>query len=170
MEVELVGSGKVYIMRNITEQRVFQIIAGGEWGADDIRLFEHDCNVVVSGDEIVGGIIVVITDESSSVMEMTCARFSSSVRSNPIIELTQIVSTDIRFPGESTSAIVRVQGIFMGGHEECMVCYERRRNTIIIPCRHCSVCTMCLRELREPRCVVCRQYYQTYLFIPPNRV
>lgn len=40
--------------------------------------------------------------------------------------------------------------------EECMVCFDRRRNVIVLPCRHCSVCLSCLRSMRDERCPLCR--------------
>lgn len=52
------------------------------------------------------------------------------------------------------------------GEADCMVCYERFRSVIILPCRHCSVCSTCLRSLRDERCPMCRSSFSAYLLLP----
>ncbi|CAJ1437552.1 unnamed protein product [Effrenium voratum] len=65
----------------------------------------------------------------------------------------------------------RIQGVFGfededAGEADCMVCYERLRSVIILPCRHCSVCSACLRSLRDERCPMCRSSFSAYLLLP----
>eukprot|EP00434_Breviolum_minutum_P032758 symbB.v1.2.028969.t3/scaffold3123.1/size63075/7 len=72
-----------------------------------------------------------------------------------------------------TSGVARkILGIF-GTEEseeeagnECMVCFDRRRNVIVLPCRHCSVCLSCLRSMRDERCPLCRSTFSAYLLLP----
>eukprot|EP00931_Biecheleriopsis_adriatica_P103532 TRINITY_DN78356_c0_g1_i1.p1 TRINITY_DN78356_c0_g1~~TRINITY_DN78356_c0_g1_i1.p1 ORF type:complete len:372 (+),score=59.93 TRINITY_DN78356_c0_g1_i1:164-1117(+) len=64
----------------------------------------------------------------------------------------------------------QVQGIFgfedEAGDADCMVCYDRLRSVITLPCRHCSVCAACLRSLRDERCPLCRSSFSAYLLLP----
>lgn len=63
----------------------------------------------------------------------------------------------------------KLLGIFgMEGESdvECMVCFDRRRNVIVLPCRHCSVCLPCLRSMRDERCPLCRSTFSAYLLLP----
>lgn len=62
----------------------------------------------------------------------------------------------------------KLMGIFgMEGEDvECMVCFDRRRNVIVLPCRHCSVCLPCLRSMRDERCPLCRSTFSAYLLLP----
>lgn len=53
-----------------------------------------------------------------------------------------------------------------GGEAECMICYDRQRSVILMPCRHCSVCASCLRALREEKCPLCRSTFSAYLLLP----
>lgn len=60
--------------------------------------------------------------------------------------------------------IVSIKGVFTGDADnECFVCYDRKANTVILPCRHSSICTGCVEKLREPKCVVCRSHFAQYL-------
>lgn len=52
------------------------------------------------------------------------------------------------------------------GEVECMICYDRPRSVILMPCRHCSVCCSCLRSLRDERCPLCRSTFSAYLLMP----
>jgi len=67
----------------------------------------------------------------------------------------------------------RVLGVFgfeeeeNGGEEvDCMICYDRPRSILLLPCRHCSVCSPCLRSLRDERCPLCRAVFSAYLIFP----
>merc|ERR1719469_916203 len=64
-------------------------------------------------------------------VQMTFARF---VRSGPEV-VRQIAFGD--------KAAHEIQGIFGfedEGESECMICYSRPQNVLLLPCRHCSVC------------------------------
>ena len=53
--------------------------------------------------------------------------------------------------------ILGIYGFEEGDREtECMVCYDRPRSVVVLPCRHCFVCPACLRSLREEKCPMCR--------------
>jgi len=66
----------------------------------------------------------------------------------------------------------RVLGVFGFEEEEngeevdCMICYDRPRSVLLLPCRHCSVCSSCLRSLRDERCPLCRAVFSAYLLFP----
>lgn len=62
-----------------------------------------------------------------------------------------------------------VHGIFGFEDEnenDCMICYARPKNVLMLPCRHCSVCHSCLRSLREEKCPLCRTSFSSYLTLP----
>jgi hypothetical protein len=48
---------------------------------------------------------------------------------------------------------------------DCLVCFEKERNTVTFPCRHMVLCDVCAKELKN--CIVCRQevvnYFQVFL-------
>ncbi|CAK9089670.1 unnamed protein product [Durusdinium trenchii] len=67
--------------------------------------------------------------------------------------------------------LLEVQGIFgfeealprfgmgLAGDTDCMICYARPKNVLLLPCRHCSVCHSCLRSLRDEKCPLCRSSF-----------
>eukprot|EP00931_Biecheleriopsis_adriatica_P012073 TRINITY_DN11316_c0_g1_i2.p1 TRINITY_DN11316_c0_g1~~TRINITY_DN11316_c0_g1_i2.p1 ORF type:complete len:551 (+),score=94.52 TRINITY_DN11316_c0_g1_i2:40-1692(+) len=74
--------------------------------------------------------------------------------------------------GDSPAAAFEVQGVFGfedPGDEDCMICYARPKNVLLLPCRHCSVCHPCLRSLRDEKCPLCRSSYSSYLTLPISR-
>jgi len=60
---------------------------------------------------------------------------------------------------------------FEEGEEEtdCMICYDRPRSVVLLPCRHCSVCSSCLRSLRDERCPLCRATFHAHIQISLRR-
>jgi len=65
-----------------------------------------------------------------------------------------------------------VQGIFGfedAGESDCMICYARPKNVVLLPCRHCSVCHSCLRSLRDEKCPLCRSNFSSYMTCPVSR-
>jgi len=66
-----------------------------------------------------------------------------------------------------------IQGIFGfeedEGDGECMICYSRPKNVLLLPCRHCSVCHPCLRSLRDEKCPLCRSVFSSYVTFPIPR-
>lgn len=65
----------------------------------------------------------------------------------------------------------RILGVFGFEEEtaresECMICYERQRSVILLPCRHCSACMTCLLAMREEKCPLCRDPFSAYLLLP----
>lgn len=67
---------------------------------------------------------------------------------------------------DSPSLVVDVQGIYGfedEGESDCMICYARPKNVLLLPCRHCSVCHSCLRSLRDEKCPLCRSSFCSYL-------
>jgi len=69
----------------------------------------------------------------------------------------------------AVGAAYEVQGIYGfedEGEGECMVCYTRPKNVLLLPCRHCSVCHPCLRSLRDEKCPLCRSVFSSYITFP----
>ncbi|CAE8679030.1 unnamed protein product, partial [Polarella glacialis] len=65
-----------------------------------------------------------------------------------------------------------VSGVFGFEDEteiDCMICYSRPKNVLLLPCRHCSVCHSCLRSLRDEKCPLCRSSFTSYLTLPLPR-
>jgi len=101
--------------------------------------------------------IVVALMVNGQVAEYTCA-FPSAIGS--------VMGSIFQFLPRS-GGVLEVKSIYTSiGQEECMVCYDRHANTVVIPCRHCCVCTNCIRQLREPKCVVCRKIFDRFIFLP----
>ena len=46
-------------------------------------------------------------------------------------------------------------GIKIDGYE-CIICMDRGRNVIFLPCKHFSVCQWCAEDLLKPECPVCK--------------
>merc|ERR1712232_1377162 len=103
---------------------------------------------------------------SQAHSEVTLVRFrrdeleaASSNAEAPIVRLRPEILHQVAL-GDSVAH--RVLGIFgfedeeETGETECMICYDRRRSVLLLPCRHCSVCSSCLRSLRDERCPLCR--------------
>lgn len=70
-------------------------------------------------------------------------------------------------------AVHEIQGIYGfeedEGDGECMICYSRPKNVLLLPCRHCSVCHPCLRSLRDEKCPLCRSVFSSYVTFPIQR-
>ena len=49
---------------------------------------------------------------------------------------------------------------------ECMICCDRRVNTVLLPCCHCSLCQVCAQNLRDGKCPICRSVYASYVALP----
>lgn len=49
--------------------------------------------------------------------------------------------------------------------EECIVCMSAARDTLILPCRHFSVCSTCAESLKSQarKCPICRQSFEALL-------
>ncbi|CAE7489064.1 LUL1, partial [Symbiodinium sp. CCMP2456] len=96
----------------------------------------------------------VLDDASSANMQLTFVRFRRESTSGPVQceVLRQLVASKDVF-----HQILGIYGFEEGDREtECMVCYDRPRSVVVLPCRHCFVCPACLRSLREEKCPMCR--------------
>eukprot|EP00928_Gymnodinium_smaydae_P062916 TRINITY_DN46646_c0_g1_i1.p1 TRINITY_DN46646_c0_g1~~TRINITY_DN46646_c0_g1_i1.p1 ORF type:complete len:660 (-),score=64.20 TRINITY_DN46646_c0_g1_i1:81-2000(-) len=68
-----------------------------------------------------------------------------------------------------TGAAYELQGVYGfedEGEGECMICYNRPKSVLMMPCRHCSVCHPCLRSLRDEKCPLCRATFTSYVTLP----
>ena len=45
----------------------------------------------------------------------------------------------------------------------CLVCHERRRNVLVLPCRHLVLCGVCFDNLPKPECVMCRKTITSHI-------
>ncbi|CAJ1388507.1 unnamed protein product [Effrenium voratum] len=117
------------------------------------------------------------------------SKASTSVQGRPVLETKGQISI-VRFtegrgqsaPFNSAEVIrqlcfsensaMEVQGIYGfedAGESECMICYARPKNVLLLPCRHCSVCHSCLRSLRDEKCPLCRSSFSSYLTCPSRQ-
>jgi hypothetical protein len=46
------------------------------------------------------------------------------------------------------------------GKLQCVICFERKRDTIVLPCMHFLTCYQCLGSLSSNRCPHCRSNIQ----------
>mmetsp|Transcript_61244 Transcript_61244/g.145787 ORF Transcript_61244/g.145787 Transcript_61244/m.145787 type:complete len:649 (+) Transcript_61244:108-2054(+) len=69
----------------------------------------------------------------------------------------------------STFDIQGVYGLEEDGESECVSCYSRPKNVLLLPCRHISVCHSCLRQLRDEKCPLCRAVFASYITFPVAR-
>mmetsp|Transcript_100015 Transcript_100015/g.322487 ORF Transcript_100015/g.322487 Transcript_100015/m.322487 type:complete len:594 (-) Transcript_100015:1551-3332(-) len=70
------------------------------------------------------------------------------------------------------SAAYEIHGVYGfedEGEGDCMICYTRPKNVLLLPCRHCSVCHPCLRSLRDEKCPLCRSIFSSYATFPISR-
>lgn len=160
VQIELIGEGFVDVFLFVSRFRLSEIIASRGRG----RRFDSGTETFVFKDSHIASdyessmipIVVVISGHSDDLRELSGGY--STVPGGPMMNCFQFL-TIAGFLGLNVRCIYMQQ-------EECMVCYERPCNTVIIPCLHCSVCTSCMLQLRNLRCVVCRFNYQTYLSLP----
>lgn len=40
---------------------------------------------------------------------------------------------------------------------DCVICYERQSNVLLLPCLHLCICQICCRKLYQSRCPICRE-------------
>jgi len=69
----------------------------------------------------------------------------------------------------STFDIQGVYGLEEEADSECVSCYSRPKNVLLLPCRHISVCHPCLRQLRDEKCPLCRAVFSSYITFPVAR-
>lgn len=99
----------------------------------------------------------------------------SFVRFNGVSESTGLPQGPevVRQLSFGAGAAFEVQGVFGfeedGGEGDCMICYSRPKNVLLLPCRHCSVCHPCLRSLRDEKCPLCRSVFSSYATFPISR-
>lgn len=99
--------------------------------------------------------------------QVSFVRFKRSEANNSAI--VPEVLQQVVFGDDGTAH--RVLGVFgfeeeNGEEVDCMICYDRPRSVLLLPCRHCSVCSSCLRSLRDERCPLCRAVFSAYLLFP----
>jgi hypothetical protein len=40
--------------------------------------------------------------------------------------------------------------------KECIICFERQRNILFDPCRHCVMCPICVDTYKDDKCPICK--------------
>ena len=103
----------------------------------------------------------MVVIESQGHLELTCIH-GHSQRGGPM----QIASSQQFLCAQDGQEAIHVLPTYSQNVSECMVCYDGKSNIVVLPCRHCSVCDRCVSQLREPRCIVCRQQFTQYLVLP----
>lgn len=97
-------------------------------------------------------LVVVLTSDTHT--EITVANDQSLT-----VSLQVVVMRD--------GSVVEIKGIYTQS-EECLICYEHPASMVLLPCRHCSICNRCVRQLREPKCIVCRHPFDQYIETSSN--
>ena len=96
--------------------------------------------------------------------ELTLGFTQSLAQGAPVSRTEQLVLS------RGSREFIHLKGVFTGlgsnqDGDDCFVCYDQKSNTVLIPCRHSCICTRCIRQLREPKCIVCRHHFSEYLFL-----
>ncbi|CAE7040749.1 LUL1 [Symbiodinium natans] len=113
---------------------------------------------------ICAGVPGRVLDDTTANVQLTFVRFRSEGRSGPLHPEVgrQLVASKDLF-----HQVLGIYGFEEGDREtECMVCYDRPRSVVVLPCRHCFVCPSCLRSLRDEKCPMCRSTFSAYLLLP----
>ena len=140
-----------------------------EWGGAGSRGSEGEVAIGVSGDEDGGrGSGQAQSSSSSSGPGSALSKRPSSSTSSQQGQLQPNLPTKTQ---HTATEIYRIYGFEEGEDEtECMVCYDRRKTALLLPCRHCCVCRHCLRSLRgssAEKCPLCRTVFSDgYLTFP----
>jgi hypothetical protein len=184
VEMDLIGDGYVRVLWNVSESFLKSLLKNGSIDENfDVKVAQSEWRPFSSESVMIdrrssvddtgssGMIIVLISQDDLKIStEITGGYFpqtgdSTAPEVSPNVFQLSISSSN-SVHGEDR--IVLVQGVFTGGmgSGECMICYENACNTILVPCRHCSICSACLGQLREPKCVCCRDSFTTYLYLP----
>lgn len=69
----------------------------------------------------------------------------------------------------SVTSLIRVFSAFFNSEANalCVVCLERKKTILVMPCRHLCLCEMCATELKRYQnvCPLCRHEYSNLLVI-----
>jgi hypothetical protein len=42
--------------------------------------------------------------------------------------------------------------------DRCLVCMDKKRDVVFVPCGHIAVCGECSQRARVKKCLICREY------------
>jgi Zinc finger, C3HC4 type (RING finger) len=108
------------------------------------------------GQDDTGMIPLVVGVACGEGMELSLCKVGSSGRVEVIKQLL--------LPQGLT--ICGLYGFEESSSPECMICCDRRVNTVLLPCCHCSLCQICAQNLRDGKCPICRGIYSSYVSLP----
>jgi hypothetical protein len=93
-----------------------------------------------------------------------CNLIEEKITEDKIIYKIKVISQRMRAHG----MLIEVNEIFNSMREsgECVICFEKNSNTILLPCKHscCSTCAHSLR-MRNLGCPICKQHVDDLLII-----
>lgn len=181
IEIELIGQGEGVVLFDMDIKGFDRILSidQGRTGSNELPLLTSDRLVQLrnraksygapfrfSGDQK-----VLIPDDLSRSPQEDRVPYVVAISSQSHIELTFFNarsvcgSVQLLLPYTSSGAL-HVVPLYFQNVDECMVCYDRKSNTVVLNCRHCCICTDCIAQLRDNRCIVCRRTFTQYLFLP----
>jgi len=79
----------------------------------------------------------------------------------PLLKVTVVKQVLI-----SEGGAMDVSGIYGCEDEadgDCKICYDARKDVVLLPCRHLTVCGDCQRSLRDERCPMCRGTFNAWM-------
>lgn len=162
VELEVSGKGECFALIGLTARDLEECAYRHDYGSllkqraasySSVASFTDSGSVSLSipiGMETYGPITICLTGDNC--VEFTVASASAQIH--------QFISIQPH-PG-----LIHIVPIFSQNIDECMVCYDANSNTVVLDCRHCCMCTGCIRHLRDNRCIVCRQNFHQYLYLP----
>jgi len=106
---------------------------------------------------------------SSVTGEISIAKFKKPERDNEPPKSLEVVRQLVYGEGMFVQEVNGIYGFEDENDTECMICYARMKNVLLLPCRHCSVCQQCLRSLRDEKCPLCRSIFTSYVSLPVLR-
>ena len=56
----------------------------------------------------------------------------------------------------SKLAVAETKAEALARENTCSICFEAKRNVLILPCTHARFCRGCIEKLRDERCPLCR--------------
>lgn len=181
IEIELIGQGEGVVLFDMGIKGFDRILSidQGRTGSNELPLLSSDRLVQLRNRaknygapfRFSGEHKVLIPDDPSRTVEEERVPYVVAISSQSHIELTffntRSVSGSVQFLLPYTaSGAVHVVPLYFQNVDECMVCYDRKSNTVVLNCRHCCICTECIAQLRDNRCIVCRQTFTQYIFLP----
>ena len=136
-----------------------KVLLANSMSKDSVSGQQISVPVVSSGESSNDAIPLMIVVGSLSLLEASICRVSGE-RVDVVRQI--LVGKELEGPYQ----LCGLYGFEESVSPECMICYDRRVDTILLPCCHCSLCGSCAENLRDGRCPICRGVYLSYVTLP----